>query len=46
MARDDLDNLSRFISKLVAAEIKRRKRADRLVDTRAEYGTGDERWPT
>lgn len=41
MAADDMDSVSRFISKLVAAEIERRskQRADRLVDSRAEYDT-------
>jgi hypothetical protein len=39
MAADDMDKLSRFICKLVAAEIKRRERAGRLVDTREPYRT-------
>jgi hypothetical protein len=39
MAADDMDSVSKFVSKLVAAEIERRKRADRLVDTREPYRT-------
>ena len=42
MAADDMDSVSRFISKLVAKEIERRRKARTLVDTRAEYRTSEE----
>jgi hypothetical protein len=39
MADDDLDNLSRFISKLVAKEFERRRQARQLVDSRVKDTT-------
>jgi hypothetical protein len=39
MAKDDMDNMSRFINKLVAREIERRQHARQLVDPPGEYTT-------